>query len=191
MPTYYTEVLCKEKMSFRDFALRCARAFCMDMRDSTGPIPRTIDTDPDIVKSLGELRVESAQISQMTDLETRKQARLVYNDIRRSFAAARQRVAKVRARLKAMLKKVQAWRVPSSDHVDLRTFMIEQLTAAIASEGKFDPPDPRLQKGWEWKKGKLQELSNRIAYYEQRQIMNLDLVVRRNKFVGALMDLAK
>jgi hypothetical protein len=138
MPTGYTAKLAEGEQSFRDFVLTCARAFgaCIDLRDSPldAPIPEEFKASPHYQEAQNNAVAELDRLTAMTDDERR-----AYGEKQKAerVASCRKYIAKEaaqRKRYEGMVGQVQAWVPPSSEHENLKEFMLEQLQSSI----KFD-----------------------------------------------------
>lgn len=138
MPTGYTATLCEKDQPFSEFVLGCARAFgaCISQRDDPmSDLPRI---EPK--SNYHEVELEKAQ-AELTKLQKlSKAARIKFGEKKKSdsLAYSRKELVKheeARARLETMLAKVNSWHPPSSDHIELKKFMIQQLTTTIEHDG--------------------------------------------------------
>ena len=138
MVTGYTApVAFGDVTEFKEFALLCARAFgaLFDLKEEPldVPIPEKFEPSSTNWESalLNEERVfwlrklspEEVEEEWLKDKSRRAKKR-------EEHAA---KVAKENERLRAMLRKVEAWEVPSPHHSGLKVFMKEQLEMSVAS----------------------------------------------------------
>lgn len=133
MPTGYTADIEKD-ISFEDFALHCARAFgaCASQRDNPkNERPKLMEVDSVYSKWLVEVKEEVETLSAMTP--TQRQA---YGDkiIKERIDSRQEYFNKkivLRNKYEAMLEKVKAWNPPTSNHIELKNFMIGQIQQSI------------------------------------------------------------
>lgn len=124
-------------MTFEQFALRCARSFgaLVSMRDEPmdTPIPDEFSMDAHYQKDYEEAKAAYENFLQNppTDDELEKSyARYVQKETDHAREANEKR-SSGRKRYEAMLAKVRQWEPPTQEHVNLKDFMIEQLTDSI------------------------------------------------------------
>lgn len=138
MPTGYTAPICEgEEMTFEQFALRCARNFgaFVSMREEPmdAPIPDEFKVDAYYQKCYDEAKAayENFMQNPPTDEELEEAyAKYVQTETDRA-KKANEKAAFIRQRYEAMLAKVRKWEPPTPEHVNLKDFMIEQLTESI------------------------------------------------------------
>lgn len=125
MPTGYTAILEKQpNLSFKDFALRCARAMMDDL-------PRLENEEEsyhkhELIEALDELALaKKDKAAAFKKLENRRAYNIKYhlNEIKRKneLGDAYQR----------MINEVKAWEPPTSDHVGFKDFMLQQLYDSV------------------------------------------------------------
>jgi len=138
MPTGYTAKLMDEGQPFRDFVMGCARAMgaLVTMRDdpSDAEIPERFECSKYYPKAEQEARARVALLEGMSDTE-----RVAFGEQQRDAELARHRevvaeAEKANARLEAMADEVRTWVPPTTDHIGLRDFMIEQLYISAATD---------------------------------------------------------
>lgn len=138
MTTSYTAPVQDGKITtLAEYALNCARAFAIDMRDEpNGPLkdpapPNTDYYDEQVTEAMAELvRLESDEYA--ANVMQREKMELEAADAK--YAAHK---AQTRERYEAMLALVFEWQPPTPEHQGLRDFMESQLRESI----KFDCPD--------------------------------------------------
>lgn len=133
MPTGYTAKLMEEDgVTFKEFALTCARAFgaLILMRDDPldTPIPDAVEPDDYHQKAVFAAIDELRNLESLTAEERIAFGKKRLGDALRSVTASRTLAERENARLDAMLAEVEAWEPPSPDHVGMKKFMVEQLT---------------------------------------------------------------
>ena len=193
MPTGYTADVGDGKVTdFRDFAMQCARAFgaCVVMRDDPWDKPIPV-FQPDTTyfdemvaraqKALIELPTLSAE-------ECEKRATHTYADqLDEHRLYARQRAEK-RRRYEDMIRKVQAWSPPTSDHMEMKSFMLEQLRTSIECDcsERYCSAEPERQSGEAWRAERVVQAERDLAYGEKHRREEIERTDGRNKWVADL-----
>ena len=129
MPTGYTADIYEGKdVSFKDFALKCARAFgaCIEQRDD----------DPNDKPKLIEKTEDSYHIRRLNEAKMWKKPTKAEFDayVKKQTAYYNERIDKqnkLTVRYQKMLDKANAWTPPTREHEGLKKFMIEQLTGSL------------------------------------------------------------
>lgn len=144
MPTGYTSDLTLDT-SFRDFAMRCSRAMgaMILMRDDPldAPIPDEFQPSDYHLKAIDDARSKLAAVSEMSitdaqaDLEKHNAAML------KSRKESRDRDVKQRAIYERMIAQVETWTPPTADHVNFKTFMLDQLRESFRFDCHDDKAD--------------------------------------------------
>jgi len=197
MPTGYTAQLCKEEQSFEEFALDCARNFgaTITMRDEPRytPIPKfeasTYHKDALLLAEkekarLDSLSIEEWEVAAKKDLESKRIASIAYIE----------KQDKVKLRLLKMKQKVEDWRPPSGDHINMREFMLSQLETTMKYDGNSEreqealaamPSEPDYSA---WAANTRFINSKSIKYHEEQYAEELERTEERNKWVSQLKD---
>jgi hypothetical protein len=150
MPTGYTApIIDKEGFTFRDYALGCMRAFgaCVEFREE--PMDKVFtevlrDTYYD--KRILEIRKEIAEF-EAKSLE-QKHTWAVSEIIARR-AQWQEELEKSKANIakyEAVLAEVRKWEPPTSEHVNFKTFMLQQIEESIKFDGMVDFYEKELAK---------------------------------------------
>ena len=131
MPTGYTGELYERGQTFKDFTLRCARAFgaLISMRDEgwDAQIPDKVEVPAFYAEQVKDAEEELVKAKAMTledakkFLPARKKA-----DSKDNKKAYEKEMVRYK-RFIAMREEVRAWTPPTPDHEGLKDFMLEQL----------------------------------------------------------------
>lgn len=153
MPTGYTAAVVDGKITeFPDFAMQCARAFgaLIMMRDdpSDAPIPDEFKPTSYYVDRLSESRERLAWLNGLTPDQAQDEAEKSYEEARLQAQKYDDQNALEDRRLEAMLEKVRAWTPPSAQHVEMKSFMIEQIN--ISKHGDYRSQVPKAYTGPAW-----------------------------------------
>ena len=194
MPTGYTYGVQEGKVTtLEDYTKACARAFLWQARDSS---------EDDLIKLVKG--AESSYHQKEYDAALKKLTQLnVYNDqdwkmlhkIKLDEEDKREKDHKARmalelARYQDMRAKVEAWSPPTSKHVEIKNFMIEQLNKSI----EFDQYDFHRAVDDDWEEFKRKELSdaNRsVEYHRQELKSEKERATKWLEWVTQLLDSVK
>lgn len=198
MPTGYTHaVQSGEITTFKDFALRCARAFgaCVEMRDDSTdtPIPDEFQPSDYHQRGLEQDRAELARVEKMTENECVLAA---MGEHAAEVARRNESDNKARegvARYQAMLAEVQAWSPPTSEHAGLKSFMVQQLVDSIKWDGPIyvNEPNPDLMPPAEWKRAKVAALMKSIDRHIEGYAEGVARAASRTQWIRQLRDSVK
>ncbi len=199
MPTGYTAKLCKEDQSFEEFALECARAFgaTVTMRDEhTGVDIPEFEPTTYHAEELQKAIAKKAEILQMTDDQCHEMAIADYEKERNSCESCIKKCEEIKARLTGMLKRVEQWESPSSDHVEYREFMLDQLRQTINFDGDAKYHRERLASlkqpsGNGWRNTSLEKADWNIEYHTKENEKEISRVAERNNWVRQLRESLK
>lgn len=193
MPTGYTAELMKKGMPFEKFVMTCARAFgaLITMRDEplSAPIKefkpsdyhlKEIDEAKNLVRLLENMN-SGERITEGNNLIKMRQ-----KDVNRCIA----KETKENAFLEDMEKQVREWTPPSSEHRELRTFMLDQIMISknnvtywkkeLSKAMSLDPMSEFCSK--------LARAYDDIVYHEKEYAEEVERVNGRNKWIKQLKD---
>jgi hypothetical protein len=88
------------------------------------------------------------------------------------------------ARINAMLAKVRAWHPPTADHVEMKKFMIDQLT--ISLPGNYTPAIPALLDGATWRKQQIDQLAESVVRHKGEIEKEISRAAGRTEWVKQL-----
>ena len=142
MPTGYTAgVVDGTIKTFKDFAKNCMRAFgaTIHMRDE----PMSKKYEPRVPDDFYYERVEEAK-KNLAELDTlpdehfiKEEHEKIKDDIR-YYSEKMRKVKEARERLDSLLEETSEWEPPTTDHVEFKNFMIQQLTETIKYDGDVE-----------------------------------------------------
>lgn len=192
MPTGYTEkVATGEVKEFQDFAVICARAFgaTISMRDASldAGLPEKFEPSP-YYKECGER--DQAELDRLRSLSI-DEARVERDEAEKKRKAARNTlIAKKshqKSRYEAMLQKVKSWSPPTSDHDQMKEFMIDQLNKSIEGDcfvgGIYSQETPPVK---EWLKGSIEKLENDVKTWASFYAQEVNRTKKRNQWISEL-----
>lgn len=177
---------------FRDFALKCARAFgaLIEMRDDPmdAPIPDAFPVDDYYEKALASAQARVAELATFTEDDAWIRAGAEYDRALKSWRDAEKRREQEQQRYEAMLDQVLAWEAPEM-LVSLKTFMVEQLQTSISHDcvplSKYRN-EPVRQSAQEWLADERASADGSLAYYTEQRERAQARAAERTAWVQAL-----
>lgn len=194
MPTGYTHSLYEGKdVSLNEFILDCARAFgaLIHMRDESMAVKIEYRkaNDSYYERGLEKAQKDLAVISKLSVQHCKKQAEREFKEEIECNANKVKELLKLKERYLNMLNKVMLWEPPTSDHVELKNFMIQQLNDSI----KHDCDVEYYQNiksvqltGSQWKKNKLKRIKDDIKYYTEELNKEIQRCKEANDWIDQL-----
>ncbi|MFA5377831.1 MAG: hypothetical protein WC455_18920 [Dehalococcoidia bacterium] len=134
MPTGYTAVIGEKDITFKEFALLCARAFgaCVMQRDDPmDQSPKLQQPSDFYAKEIEKVKRELGALEDMTIAQAEVRAA---QECAETIDRAQTGIAKDAAlwdKYEAMLVQVKAWKPPTPDHEELKKFMAEQIVGSM------------------------------------------------------------
>lgn len=196
MPTGYTsEIYDGKNVSFKDFALGCARAFgaLISMREepSDAKIPDEFKPsdhhDKELKKAIKELEI----IKSLTDKQVGERALNEHINAVKEYDKYLEENSKLKARYTNMLEQVRAWKAPSSEHNDFKKFMIEQLQSSIEHDCRYNREIPRLQSVSEWRRTAIDSAQWSVDYHREEKTKEIERCAGRTKWIRDLKESLK
>lgn len=191
MPTGYTASVADGTItSLQAFAMQCARAFgAMMMRDEPNdvPIPERFEPSDFYRQKMANAIDRLLWLGGLSPSEAQRAMQQEYSGAmaywrERSIEDAQQRV-----RYHEMLRQVADWEPPTSEHVQLKEFMVEQLTKSLEHDcgGEFNHM-PRLKRWPEWLRDKKLAAMRDVQYYSNLDMRELERVTNTNLWLMEL-----
>jgi len=189
MPTGYTfNVVDGTVADFPTFAMQCARAFgaCIEMRDDPAdtPIPDEFKASSYHTERLAEARAKLQKLRSMTPAEAEINAALSYEQECKSADEYDARRDEEDRRLDAMLAEVKKWTPPTAEHVQMKSFMVEQLT--ISKSGNYRASRPKKLSGQDWLEMATDAAMRDVDYHAGEQAKEEERAKARTAWVNAL-----
>lgn len=193
MPTGYTETLCKQEQTFKEFALGCARAFgaCIDLRDSSSKdIPEEFTINKHYIETHDEYCKERDRLLDMSPAEqihygetARKDDANIYNKLLDEKEEANQRLLE-------MTFKVMEWNPPTENHEQLKEFMLDQIKVSTEdTDYYYEQLDKIKNTGpLEYYNKHLKNLERLIESYLKDHGKEVERTTRNNEWVKQLRD---
>ena len=189
MPTgYTTDIYNGKDISFRDFALNCARAFgaCIMQRDDPA------DEKPKIMPEESYHAEELKKIGKF-----KKPTKAEFENYIKTKTADCKEIIKQKKKLQTAynkkIKEAQNWNPPTPEHEELKKFMIEQLTHSMQFDCSYDHYESELKElnkmtyddYFEQKKQSHKWLIKHHTEYLEK---DLDNIRKRNKWIQDLYN---
>jgi hypothetical protein len=134
MPTGYTAIIEeRDDLTFRDFALRCARAMtaCLPQRDDPpDELPRVLETSDYHIKAARKAEAQLVELLGLSQESTRALWQSDCESIAKSNEVSIAKAKEFEKRYARMRAKVEAWK-PAPDYEGLRRFMLQQIDACV------------------------------------------------------------
>jgi hypothetical protein len=191
MPTGYTAEIAKG-ISFQYYVLTCARGFgaLAHMRDDPFDAPLRL---PEIgtyhSDALIELENELSILMLMTNVEARHKAEEDYQESLSSNVKYIKDKKDLLEKYEDMLAKTLAWQPPTPDHVQFKTFMIDQIKESIRFDcdtSYYEKHMPTKLSGQEWLDNKIVKINKDIKYHTDEHEMEKNMVESKTKWINAL-----
>jgi hypothetical protein len=188
MPTGYTAII-EEKpdLTFREFALRCARAMgaCVMQRDEgNDSLPRV---DPPSDYHLKAKEKAEARLYELRSL-TKESVRALFDA---EVAAIKKRNEESVARAvekeklyKRMRRMVEAWTPPTAQHDGLRKFMLQQIDSCD-SDWKpytYEPPADPVK----WHEEQIDGAYRDVGYHAEHHAQEISRYAERKDWIERL-----
>lgn len=192
MPTGYTAGVQDGTIkTFREFALRCARAMgaCITQReDAWDVLPKEAIVSDHHLLAGAAASDELAAFTALSAYDMSVKCGAVYDIVMRQYAENKERAAEQKARYVAMLVQVRAWQPPTKDHEGLKAFMVEQLESSIKWDcGGCDVKPERVPVGV-WRDEKVRQLTADVAYHAKKHAEEVERVAARNRWIRDLYE---
>jgi hypothetical protein len=175
MPTGYTAII-EEKpdLTFREYALRCARAFgsCVMQRDESMDAPPRIDPPSDYHLKAGEqANAKLAELRALTTAGARALFEADVERVRKYNEESAVSCTEKKKRYEAMRAAAEAWTPPTAQHEGLRKFMIEQIDICKSDWTPYPMTPPTSVK--DWLHDKLESAERDVVYHAEQHAKEL------------------
>ncbi len=136
MPTEYTADIANEEkeISMSEFLLGCARNFgaCLSLRDESSDMEIPVFEPSDYhAKKIKEAQEELSTYEVMPESEACIHADCEYSNALKKLKDDKVKNLERRCRYNKMIREVNAWKPPSSEHVSLKKFALDQLNTSL------------------------------------------------------------
>ena len=192
MPTGYTAGVVDGTITdFPTFAMQCARAFgsLISMRDDAwdAEIPESFEPDSYHAVVRAEAGAKLAAFAAATDDELRQQWKSQHAANVQRVREANDRIAVQALRCREMLAHAENWLPPTTEHVGLRDFMVQQLTETLRFDGKLmSEPEPVAFDTW--KEERHARLTRDVEYHRKSEAEDIERARERTQWVRDLRE---
>jgi len=194
MPTGYTCDVGNGKIKeFEDFALLCARDFgaLVSMREIPldAPIPNEFKPSDYALK---EIQKSEDKLKELKSMNKEQRVEFVKSKIKNGMDYAKRQIKKIdeeNDRYDAMLEKVKKWKPPSSDHENMKKFMIEQLETSKDNTDYYRDEIKNWQATTDYGEQfeeYIEDAKRDIEYYKKSHREEIERTNDRNKWVRQL-----
>jgi hypothetical protein len=194
MPTGYTCDI-EKGITFNEFIMKCARAFgaCIEMRDapSNTKIPKEFKPSNYHKQELKDTLKKLAKIEKMSVNEATKMAKKECQErVKEHKEIIRDKII-LKNKYNKMLNDVNDWTPPSKDHIGLKDFMQQQIKESIKFDCDityYEKNSPILMTGEQWKKMRIEILTDDIKYHTRLYTEEVQKTQERNCWIKQLRE---
>lgn len=197
MPTGYTAAIYEEKdVEFRDFALKCARAFgpLWGLRDTpNAAIPESFDVPDYYLARVEKAEKELVAARNLSLEDAARQAKDLYDERIEHARAGIERAERIRRNYEDMLAQVEAWVPPTEEHQELKNFMKEQLVDSIKADTDTSYytkvlENSSIESAEEYKDMSIKIAEDSVVTYKRVLEEQIELAKFQNSWVSGLLD---
>lgn len=201
MPTGYTAgILDGKTTTFPQFAKLCMRAFgaTIHMRDDDMGIDYKQRTPSDYhIDKIKEARKVLKDVDNLTDDEIIANHKAELEKNKTYHLGAIKKAEEGEQRLNAILAEIQKWEPPSSDHVELKNFMIDQIEKTIDFDCKPKYHVDYLEQitkdlsnlqASEIRKNIIEKANKDLKYHTDEHNLDVERCNKSNKWVSDLLN---
>ena len=184
-----------DEVTFKEFALGCARAFgyLYALRDDpmNFEIPE-FKPDPHIIQSLQIAKEALEKLQKMSLNEATTRALEEYENQVKLHRECKEEKEELRKKYTSMLSRVKSWKPPTKDHNCLQEFMESQLKESIEHDCRdYCTSTPILLTGTEWFEQSIHSAEEDIKYWSKKYADDVERCAINNKWVRELMESLK
>jgi hypothetical protein len=199
MPTGYTHAIA-DGISFRQYAMSCARAFgaLITMRDEPhdAEIPEAFQPDTHYLQWAEEAKARLAALEAMTPEQKAAGAKEAYEKELASREKSISEARELQRKYEDMLFHAENWVSPSPDHDKFKQFMIDQIKSSIEHDctstiDYYTRDVVLLQPADQWHAEQVAREQDSIARYERHQQEEVERVAKRNLWISQLRNALK
>lgn len=191
MPTGYTQPIYDgEPITFRQFALRCARQFgaLISLRDEPlgGEIPDEIKPSDYHLRKADEATAQLETAKQWSAPEADEAALRDWERVVAHYKEAVEDKKAMRERYQYMANRARAWEAPEG-HRALRDFMLAQLRTSYDFD-VYEPQKPpaKPMSGEEYKRQQIQKHAHDLAYHMEQYRKEADGCAKATEWIKEL-----
>ena len=189
MPSGYTEnIYYGKEVTFKDFALGCARAFgaCVMQRDDPADVkPKIMPEESYHTEELKKLK----KFEKPTKAQFDSYVKETIADYEKSIKEKNE----LKKRYSDILEEAKNWQPPTKEHERLKAFMIEQLTDSSSFDCGVSFYESELtylsaMTYEDYVAKKLAEHNRSIEYHKEYEAKDLNNIKQRNKWIKDLYN---
>jgi hypothetical protein len=196
MPTGYTsEIGTKDNLTFKEFTLKCARAFgaCIHQRDDASDIlPQKQKVDNYHISQLNAAIKKLKTFKKTSKKVLRQKMERDFLKRNKELLISIEKTHALQNKYKLMLKKVNNWIPPSTEHDGLKKFMIEQIAESIkwdCSTSYYEEGLARKQESFEeYYRNEIKSLEKDIKYHEEKYNEDVERTNKANQWIEDLYN---
>lgn len=196
VPTGYTAAIA-DGISFKEYALSCARAFgaLIAMRDAPADaeIPEEFKSSTYHLEMLQETKSRLCELEAMSIIQATEAVNKSYNEAEKQRKKCIDECNDLLIKYQLMLDQAKKYVAPSEDHVRFREFMIEQITESIkfdCSTKYYEEPTKKLSVD-EWLYNQIKQCEKDIEHHTKQYDEECKRVAERNEWVRLLRESLK
>ena len=187
MPTGCTAAI-KDGISFREYALNCARAFSalITMRDDPydAKIPKIIVPSDYHTKKIIEIKEKLNRIKKLSLKECNIKSKKTYEQDCKSIDKNVADIFKQEEKYRKMLVLAKAYTPPSKDHIKYAEFMVKQIEESIKFDCSTDYLKyPEFVDGITWKNNKIKQLQKDLIYQNKKNLKEIECAENRTVWI--------
>jgi hypothetical protein len=188
MPTRYTAIIVERAdLTFREFALRCARAMgaCVMQRDDpTDDLPKAPEPSDYYEKQKVRAEARLVELRGLNKEGIRALWQAECERIGKSNAESTAKAKETERRYARMRKMVAAWEPPTKDHDGLRRFMLEQIDMCSSDWTPYTTVAPATP--GDWYAAALKSAEWDLDYATKHAAEEVDRAADRKAWIDAL-----
>lgn len=190
MPSGLTDIVAKGNTSFRDFALRCARAMDVLIEMKEEPLDAEIPAEIKPSSYHKDKFREASKIfySAMTmrNDEAERLANEAYAKYLEEHMSSAESNKQIALFYSNVLVKVGRWKPPSPNHDRFKEFMISQLEDSLKKDCSYDLQKPKRQTGSEFRSDLVKQARKDMDYHRSSYARDVRNSKKRTEWVQAL-----
>ena len=196
MPTGYTAYIEDGTITTaKDFIMLCTRAFgaLIDMRDEplSVPIPKQIEANTKFDERMVQYyKNELAKYESLTPEQIHELNRFDYEKRVASRKKSLEEKINIKKRYEQILSDVESWIPPTSDHVELKNFVINQITMSIPTDEEISylAKEEVATSDDKWVAMKISTCKEGIDSFENHIKVTIENAKKRNDWLNAVRD---
>lgn len=200
MPTGYAcDIENGDGISFKEYVMKCARAFgaCITMRDDPmdKAIPNEFNPGDYHIQRIKNAEIGLKELEKMTENQIKAQAKKDFDKSLASIDESIKKEEKIANNYERMKKEVLLWTPPTSDHIELKNFMLQQIKVStdmnMLEVYKNNRRELEIKSVDQWYKERRDSLLYDLSYHTKEHKAEVDRCDNRTKWVSELRNSLK